>query len=183
MDESTSPLYRKVLGSAFDALPARVRELHASSNERRWSGKAQVRRGEGILAKIVGALIGFPHATDDVAVSVTLAPEKGAERWTRNFGGKTFTSVQSCGVGGNQHLLVERFGAISVALALVVEGERLFLIPRRWSLFGLPLPTFLLPAGNTFESQVDGRFHFDVEICAPFVGLIVAYNGQLDPEA
>jgi hypothetical protein len=90
--------------------------------------------------------------------------------------------VQSCGTGRNQYLLVERFGIIAVSLALVVEDDRLFLRPRRWSLLGLPLPNFLLPAGNSFEAEVDGCFRFNVEIRAPVVGLIVAYQGQLSED-
>lgn len=178
-DERESSLYQKVLGSAFDRLPPRVRELHACLTERRWSGKAQVRRGDGILAKIVCAVIGFPRSGDDIPVTVSLAPEQEAERWTRDFGGKTFASVQSCGSGRDQHLLVERFGVISVSLALIVDGGRLFLIPRRWSLFGLPMPKTLLPGSNSFETEENGAFCFDVEIRAPVAGLIVAYRGQL----
>lgn len=180
-EECDSPLYRRVLGSAFYALPSRVRELHAGQTERQWSGRAQVKRGESMLARIVGALIGFPRADDDVAVTVTFAPEQGMERWTRDFGGKTFTSVQTCGAGRDQHLLVERFGVIAVSLALVVDEGRLFLIPRRWSLFGLPMPKALLPKGESFETEENGQFRFDVEIRAPIAGLIVAYKGQLSP--
>ena len=114
-------------------------------------------------------------------MTVRLAPEQGTERWTRDFGGKTFFSVQSCGGGKDQYLLIERFGVISFSLALVVDGKRLFLIPRRWSLFGLPMPKALLPGGNSFETEENGQFHFNVEIRAPVVGLIVAYKGQLAP--
>jgi len=180
-DEHDSPLYRRVLGTAFDALPPRIRELHTGKTERRWSGRAKVRRGDGILARIVCGLIGFPRADDDVAVAVTFAPELGAERWTRDFGGKAFTSVQSDGEGKDQHLLVEQFGMVSVSLALVVDEERLFLIPRRWSLFGLPMPKALLPKGKSFETEENGQFRFDVEIRIPIAGLIVAYKGRLEP--
>ena len=45
--------------------------------------------------------------------------------------------------------VLERFGAIDVALALVVDGDRLTLVPRRWSCLGIPLPNALLPKGTT----------------------------------
>jgi hypothetical protein len=177
--EEHGPLYRRILGTAFDALPPRVRELHADPDGRCWSGRAQVRRGTGWLARIVGALIGFPPAGDDVPVTVTLAPERDGERWTRNFNGRIFNSVQACGRGKDQHLLVERFGLVSVSLALVVERSRLLLIPRRWCALGLPMPNALLPRGQTFETEENGQFRFDVEIRAPILGLIVAYKGLL----
>jgi hypothetical protein len=89
--------------------------------------------------------------------------------------------LQSRGVGRNEYLLVERFGPLSFAMALTAEEDRLHLIPRRWSAFGIPMPRWLLPNGTSFETEVEGRFRFDVEIAAPFIGLIVSYRGSLDP--
>ena len=182
-DDRDDSLYRKILGAALDTLPPRLRELHESRVERCWRGRAQVRRGKGLLARTVSALIGFPAAGDDVPVTVTLSPEPGGERWTRNFGGKAFSSRQSCGEGKDQFLLVERFGVVAVSLALVVDGGRLCLVPRRWSLFGVPMPKSLVPGGIGSEMEEQGHFHFDVEIRAPIAGLIVAYKGQLAPLA
>jgi len=98
-----------------------------------------------------------------------------------SFDGKSFSSVQSAGEGRNEYLLVERFGIASFAMALVVEGDRLILVPRRWSLLGLPMPRFFLPTGSSFETVQDGQFCFDVQIAIPLIGLIVAYKGRLDP--
>ena len=180
-DNAASPLYRELLGSAFDALPGPIRQLHELSGSRQWVGKADVRRGRGVLARIVAAWIGFPKAGTGVPLRVTLSAESTGERWTREFAGRTFSSFQRAGTGRHDRLLLERFGPIEVALALVVEDGRLALVPRRWSLFGIPLPRFLLPRGTSFEAVRDGRFGFDVEVSAPVIGLIVAYKGQLDP--
>lgn len=179
-DESFAPLYRQILGSAFDALPPRLKELHGSSARRRWSGQAEVRHGNGPLARLIRTLVGFPQAAASVPVTVTFTPEDGAERWVRSFDGKDFSSLQSLGTGRNEHLLVERFGVASFALALVLEGGRLSLVPRRWSLLGVPMPACLLPGGASFEYEEADRFHFDVRISAPIVGLIVAYKGSLE---
>ena len=180
-EEADSPLYRKLLGSAFDTLPPRLQELHGAVVVKQWTGHADVRRGSGIMARIVAVVFGFPKAASQASVTVTLSPEDGAERWTRNFDGKVFSSVQSCGTGKNEYLLMERFGVVSFALAIVVKDGRLCLVPRRWSLLGMPMPGFLLPDGLSFETEEDGEFCFDVEISAPLVGLIVAYKGTLRP--
>jgi hypothetical protein len=180
-DDASAPVFRRVLGSAFDALPQPLRELHGRSAARCWTGSAQVRRGRGAIARLVGALIGFPREGDDVPLRVTLTPEDDGERWTRDFAGKVFASVLRAGAGRNEHLLIERFGMIEIALALVVEDGRLYLIPRRWSFLGFRLPVALLPVGTSFECERDGRFAFDVEIGAPVVGSIVAYRGTLEP--
>ena len=175
------PLYRSILGSAFDALPTRLRELHGRKAARRWTGSAEVRRGSGLLAKLVAALVGFPKAGADVPVTVSFVPKNGTECWTRRFGDRPFSSVQSCGSGRDRHLLVERFGPVSFALALIIQAGRLFMVPRRWSLMGIPMPRFLLPTGKSFEEERNGQFCFDVEISMPVLGLIVAYRGRLQP--
>ncbi|MCF7750987.1 DUF4166 domain-containing protein [Bacillus subtilis subsp. subtilis] len=180
-EDPQASLYAQLLGSAFAALPAQVQALHAASTARRWHGVAEVRRGRGLLSRLVGGLIGFPPAGVDVPVSVGFTPERGGERWTRDFAGRRFSSWQRRGQGGNAQLLVERFGIIDVALALVVDGDRLHLVARRWSCLGIPLPKTLLPGGRTFETERDGRFVFDVEIAAPVVGLIAGYRGSLVP--
>jgi hypothetical protein len=175
-------LYRRILGPAFATLPARLQELHGRSETRQWTGFAEIERGRGLLASLVAACVGFPAAASNVPVTVTFSPEGDAERWVRDFDGKRFSSVQSAGTGRNEHLMVERFGLATFALALVVEGDRLLLIPRRWALLGLPMPKALLPGGLTFETEQDGQFCFDVEISMPVIGRIVAYRGQLSRE-
>ncbi len=180
-EEPSVSLYRSVLGSAFDALPQRLQELHGSSAARQWTGFADVRRGRGPLAKLIAALVGFPKEAAQVPLTVSFSSENGGERWTRRFGDQRFTSVQSCGFGRDRHLLLERFGPTSFALALVVDDGRLFLIPRGWYLFGVPMPRFLLPTGSSYETERDGQFCFDVAISAPLIGLIVAYKGSLHP--
>jgi saccharopine dehydrogenase-like NADP-dependent oxidoreductase len=179
--ETNKPLYRRILGSAFSALPPRLQELHGTTATRQWSGIAEVRRGRSPVAALIAALVGFPKAAPRVPVTVTFSTENGAERWIRSFGDKSFCSTQSIGAGRDQHLLIERFGITSFALALVVESDRLILIPRRWSLLGIPMPHFLLPKGSSFETERAGQFCFEVEISIPLVGLIVAYQGSLDP--
>ena len=105
----------------------------------------------------------------------------GEERWTREFAGKRFTSRQRQGKDRNEYLLLERFGLVEIALALVIANERLWLVPRSWSFAGIPLPRVLLPRGQSFECEIDGRFAFDVTIDLPLVGLVVAYRGTLEP--
>lgn len=180
-DMPGASLYQRVLGSAYAQLPDSVQLLHAPGAPRRWRGTARVERGRGLLSRLLGTVFGFPAAGEGVPVSVEFAPEAWGERWTRTFAGRRFSSLQTQGSGRNEALLVERFGRVSVALALLVENGRLQLVPRRWSVLGLPLPHSLLPGDKSFEYEVDGRFVFDVEIGAPVVGRIVHYRGVLEP--
>jgi hypothetical protein len=80
-------------------------------------------------------------------------------------------------------LLCERFGALNFVMALVVEGERMQLVMRRWSLFGLSLPLALAPRIDAYECVEASRFRFHVGISHPLTGLIVRYRGWLVPAA
>jgi len=181
-EDLNDPLFQQILGAKFVELPKQLQALHRVEKEHLWEGEAQVSRGKNPFAKLVAGLIGFPAETDDTAVTVNLCPDGDGERWERNFGGKSFSSYQSVGIGHNSGLLVERFGVVSVAMAIVIKNDQLHLVPRRWEILGIPLPRMLLPSGESFEYEQEGVFRFDVAIRAPMFGLIVAYKGWLKPK-
>jgi hypothetical protein len=174
------PLYRRFFSDAWMELPEQIRALHDGVVQAR--GRAEVERGTGVLARLAAAIMGFPKAGKDVPVEVAFHAQGGRETWRRAFAGKSFSSVQFEGRGRSAGLLCERFGPLTFGLALVIDGGRLRLIVQRWSAFGLPLPAFLAPTGETYESVEDGRFRFHVEIGFPWTGLIVRYRGWLVPE-
>ena len=177
------PLYRRVLGEAWDGLPVAIRAIHTIGSHATAKGRARVSRGTNVAARVTGALFRFPDASDDVAVTVDFSADGGQETWRRNFGGSQFTSRQRAGTGSYERLLVEQFGPFEFALALVVENGRLNLILRGWCFLGVPLPLRWAPTGTAYESGENGQFHFFVEIAHPLCGLIVRYQGSLSPSA
>jgi hypothetical protein len=64
-------------------------------------------------------------------------------------------------------------------MAMAVDGSRVHLILRGWSLFGIPLPRSLGPRATAYETIQDGRFRFHVEIGLPWGALVVRYRGWL----
>lgn len=174
-------LYQRILGPAFDCLPQQLQKLHGKRESRIWTGEAKVEAGQNFFSRFVAAFFGFPQIAGYVNVEVNFRPDETGEVWERNFNGKIFRSYQEAGTGKNECLLTERFGAVTVGLALVIKDSELHLIPRRWTFFGLPLPSFLLPNGASFECEKDGVFNFNVTIKAPIIGRIVAYQGWLKP--
>jgi hypothetical protein len=50
-------------------------------------------------------------------------------------------------------------------------------------LFGIPLPLWLCPRTQAYESAEGDRFNFHVKISHPLTGLIVSYDGWLEPIA
>ena len=175
-------LYPSVLGSAFCDLPSKVRQLHNSGESSRWSGIATVKRGKSPFAHIIAAIMGFPKAAENTPVVVDFKCDEKGELWTRKFGDQSFSSFQKRGTARATHLITERFGLASVDLAAVIEDDRLLLIPRRFSVLGIPMPGFLLPKGTSYETEKDGKFVFNVEVSLPIIGPVVTYQGQLDQE-
>lgn len=175
------PLYRRVLDTAWDRLPDIIRDLHQVETTRSFEGRAVVDRGNGLVARLIGALYRFPRAGSNIPVAVLLERQQDGERWQRSFAGRTFRSFQTEGEGRSACLIDERFGPVSVGLALVTDGRILEYVVRRWSFLGIPMPMFMAPGGRTFEFVEHGRFHFHVEIAHPWFGLIVRYQGWLEP--
>jgi hypothetical protein len=177
-----TPLYRGILGDAWESLPPQIRALHDVDRSLTAHGRASVERGRGLPARIAGRIMGFPGAVADTALAVRFELNDGVETWTRTFGAKSFSSRQSAGRGRWEWLLCERFGPLTFAMALVAGGGRLVLVLRGWRLFGLPLPMWLCPRSTAYEHVEDGRFAFHVEISHPLTGLIVRYRGWLAPD-
>lgn len=179
--DGSAPLYRRILADAWSLLPDPIRDMHDLHSKRTAEGRATVDRGAGLLARLIARVIGFPAAARDVPVRVDFERLGDTEIWRRTFAGRSFVSRQSAGAGRSDRLIVERFGIFAVALAVVVDGGKLRLVPRGWSCLGIPLPRRLAPTGDTHEHAADGRFNFHVEIGAPLTGLIVRYRGWLAP--
>ncbi len=182
----TNSLFQRTLGSAFDDLPTSLQKLHTPNTpntETIWIGRADITQGSNLMAKIIAKLFRFPPSGENVATRVTVSTDaNGNEKWQRDFAGRVFNSYLRAGKGRFEHLICESFGPASFALAMVVDNNKLHYIPRNWRVFGIPMPKSLTPNGVTFEEEVDGKFFFDVEIAAPFIGRIVHYRGWLEPE-
>lgn len=179
---TTLPLYQRILGEAWATRPPEWRAMHDVTHSMTASGKANVQRGRNPLARLVAFIMGFPPANDLVDVRVRFDVKNGVEKWTRDFGGKRFSSTQEEGKGARAHLAIERFGPMAFAMALETQGSRVRLVPRGWRSLGIPLPQFLGPRVTAHEDVKAGRFVFFVRIAHPLCGLIVQYDGWLKPE-
>jgi hypothetical protein len=170
------PLYARIMGDRFAALPPMVRAIHTIDGESAAAGEGQVARGANPIARLLGALVGFPPS-GAYDLFLAFAERGGREVWTRDFGGHLFASVLSAGPG----VVVERFGPLSFHFELASLADGLDMRMRRWRAFGVPLPLALAPRTAAREWEADGRFRFDVRIGFPLIGEIVHYGGWLKP--
>jgi Domain of unknown function (DUF4166)/Saccharopine dehydrogenase NADP binding domain len=174
------PLYRRILGEAWEVLPAPLTAMHnILSKEQKAEGIARVERGKHILARLIGALYGFPRTGEHVPVKVTFHRREAGEVWQRDFAGRRFSTFQSEGRGYADKLLVERFGPVTFWMALVLKQGKLHLVIRHWSVFDIPLPLAFAPSASAYEYADGDDFCFHVEVKHWLMGLIVRYEGKL----
>ncbi|MDJ0905721.1 MAG: DUF4166 domain-containing protein [Woeseiaceae bacterium] len=175
-------IFPGLLGATFDELPEPLQELHCGEESAEWHGEASLRGAQNLAGRMVAALFNLPahdHRTD-ARVSIKVTPD--GETWTRSFGGKEFRSHLSLGTGLEAGLMCERFGILTVAMAITWKDDKLWFVPRRWRVGPVPLPSALLPGGDTFECEHDGLFAFDVRVEVPIIGLVAAYRGTLQKQ-
>ena len=178
---STESLFERVLGSAFGQLSPALQRCHQPGTRLRLAGQASVQRGAGRMARLVCDCMGFPAAGDAVPVQVHMVAQQQGEHWQRIFGRQQFASRLLQERGAQPGMLVEQFGPLRVQIALTVVNGALHWTVRRGALWRLPLPAWCLPTGDSREFELEGRFHFDVEITHPLTGRIVHYRGWLAP--
>ncbi|WP_374406729.1 SDR family oxidoreductase [Pelagerythrobacter sp.] len=168
------PVYRRVMGAGYDRLPEPVRTMHAIVGDGGAEGEGTVERGAALLARLAGAIGGFPPA-GHYPVHVAFAERDGIERWTRSFGLHRFHSHLS--QAGRR--IEERFGPLRFQFDLPGDELGLRMVLRGWSAFRIPLPRFLAPRIVATERAEGDDFVFDVAVALPLVGPVVHYRGRL----
>ncbi|MGR3323223.1 MAG: DUF4166 domain-containing protein [Pseudooceanicola sp.] len=176
----TSPIFPRVLGQDFHALPEAVKETHLTLGTSRWAGRCEVQRGAGIWPRLLCAIFRFPPASQDVEVEVTKTATSRGETWLRRFGRNTFRSHLSVGPEGMR----ERFGPFTFSIGLEIRDGELHYPVTSGRMGPIPLPHWALPVSVAREFAAEGTFHFDVAILAPVTKrLLVRYQGYLAAEA
>jgi hypothetical protein len=175
MEKSNCSLYRRVLGERLDLLPEALKSFHDSLSGGQGRGLFRVRRGQGIIQRIVGFFAGFPPAAADVQVLLKVTVDEDVETWTRQFGDHKMVSQQ----WQQDKLLVEQFFPLRFAMALEADEKGMSFQIRR-SYFGpLPLPRFFNPKMTAFTKGSEDGWHILLRIEASLLGLLVEYEGDL----
>lgn len=169
-------LFRRRLGPAFDALAPAMRAVHDGRAPVTFAGRARVRAGRGVIARIVRLLIGLPRS-GACPVEVAIAPGAACETWTRRFGDARFTSrlhdTPRLGV------FEERIGPLAFSFRLLPERGGVRWSPEGCCVLGLPLPRLLAPRTRARARASGGAYRFSVVVAHPWTGLMFAYRGSL----
>jgi hypothetical protein len=98
-DMTPVPLYRRILGERFDALPEVLRRFHSAPGGGRVRGTLRVERGAGWLRSAVATLLRMPESNPAVPVRLEVEVDGDRERWCRSFGERRVVTTQ-WGAGG-----------------------------------------------------------------------------------
>jgi saccharopine dehydrogenase-like NADP-dependent oxidoreductase len=177
-----APLFRRLLGNAYDALPPAIRQAHEVHGVLVLEGKADAARPGHVLGALIARLFRLPRPGSNMPVRVEMRSEDdGSETWTRLYPGVTMRSNLR-NADPRTHQVDEILGPLSIRLQWKPTERGLQLETLSARLFGCPLPGFLRPRSHVSETVgADGQFYFDVPIALPLIGTIVHYRGSLKP--
>lgn len=178
-------LYPRVVGSeAWQSLPEAVRRCHSAYPLQHAKARFKVSRGTNFLARLVGWLSGFPRPGSDIETRLEVRAFERHQTWSRWFSGKAFHSTQWITQEG---LVAERQGLVVVLLELSThEGQlhfraakaQLCLGPVRIPLFGWMKPRV---EARAWGDESGRRMLVDIQIGAALVGLLLRYEGVVEP--
>jgi len=171
-------LYRRVLGGAYEEMPAPWRALH-DGGASTWKGQCVCDPAETWIGRAISRLFQFPASESEAPISVEFTMSGAGEIWTRRIGRRVMRSRQYIGVRGKRGAVVEQFGPLAFDLDLPVERGRVDLVMTGARCVGIPLPRWCWPRIKAFETGAGGKFRFDVEIGLPGIGRLVRYRGWL----
>lgn len=176
---SVAPLYQRLLGERYAILPAKIRELHDVQERVTFRGRCSARRGKNPLNRLAATILSMPKDGEDIPLTVTFTQQGEQEYWERDFGGHGFNSLQWLHEGK----LYERMWPVTLVFEVETDETRLALKLEGMKLLGIPMLTLVRPDVSAIETERDGRFHVDVEVRLPLLGLLVEYHGWLEQES
>jgi len=179
VSSSPTTLYQDILAEHWSSLPQAVQFMHSHNTSFSANGIATVTAGRNPIAKLIAYLLKFPNKNTQTPVTVDFQINNGKEVWHRSFGQHKFHSTQYAGKARDYGYLIEQFGWLRFTLELISENQKLHLHVKRWTLAHIPMPKMLAPKSEAFEYEHDGKFHFDVRLSQPLIGLLVHYKGWL----
>ncbi|MGC1495898.1 MAG: DUF4166 domain-containing protein [Sulfitobacter sp.] len=174
-------VFAQSLGASFSTLPPALQDFHAGASPRHFIGTASVEHGTNPLARMGIKLGGFPPAGRSMPFAIRVTQTAQGECWARDFDGHITQSTLMYDHARQQ--IVERLGALTCALQLSQNAGQLHVDVARLWLFGVPLPSILLPRSFSREWQDDGgAFCFDIGAHLPGGALLIRYQGRLVPQ-
>jgi hypothetical protein len=183
-DPSLVPLYPRLMGTAWTTLDEAVRRTHLDGGSFQGGGVFRVRRGTGLLARLLLRIARLPSEAEAVHTRLVVTPLGSAEKWVRTFGNATWETTQVEEAG---QILSERRGAIELRFRLEVEDGALIYrqvgAAVRLGRLAIPFPRWCRPLLEAREEAVGpSRTKVSVVLTVPCAGFLISYDGQIQRE-
>tara|TARA_R110000787_G_scaffold58951_4_gene133793 strand:+ start:2157 stop:2690 length:534 start_codon:yes stop_codon:yes gene_type:complete len=174
-------VFKQALTGAFTSLPPALQKFHAGAPERRYTGHATIEHGRSVAAQVGVKLGRFPPPGHNIPFAIAVSQTGQGEHWVRDFDGHvTESSLRYDQVHGQ---IIEKLGHVICALSLRCDADQLHVDVARFWLFGLPLPSLLMPRSISREWQDGtGAFCFDIGAQLPGGASLIRYYGRLVPQ-
>ena len=180
----SASMVRAALGAdAFARLHPALQRFHALQGRVGLQGHATTAPPAGLLARLLGGLLGTPLQARTGPVAFVLEAGPRQERWTRHFPGRTMRSRLRLQPDGR---IAERLGPARLVFRLQVTDGGLAMHLQSLHFAGVPCPGWLRPRVVAEERGTDAagnsgaRLHFDVRAAVPLLGMVARYHGWLD---
>ena len=171
------PLFQLILRDQYPRLPAVIKHFH-EARLAHFDGKVEVKGSNGLMAKMLRKLSGFPSpAAAEVDMVVKLIRTEVQERWSRNFNNSQFSSTLTR--INRTNLLREDFGLFNFCYSLRVRNERIVWQLESWSFAGIPMLEELIEVDAWEGATPDGNYCFAFKVEFPLVGVLIDYAGWL----
>jgi len=167
----------------FSKLAPELQALHHNGGV--LVGKVDVVLGKGIAGVIGQRLskkLNLPaEGLNDLCV--TISHSDAGLHWDRKFNDdtemkSTFEPIKTMKDG----YWIEKTGPLHMKLTVDIKNEGWYWRCLSFSIFGVPLPTFLFPKSKAYKYIENGQYKFYVGFEAPVFGLLLSYSGLLEKQ-
>jgi len=165
----------------FSDLDPLLQRLHLFGGE--LSGNIDISYGNGIaglIGKRLAKKMKLPNqGRHKLLVSISHS-SKGLH-WNRVFNDQEVVESLFAPFGNNKNgYWIETTGPVKMKLTVDIIDGGWFWRCLNLSLFGLPIPLFLVPKSQAYKIIENGQYIFNVSFTYPLLGSLVSYQGRLD---
>ena len=181
--EPPTALYPRLLGSGWRDLNPAIRQLHLTAHVA--TGRFELHHGRSLAARFTCFALRLPSPAAVLEARLVIVRDAESEKWVRTFGPRVLVTTQR---GQPDGTLSERFGALELRFHLQVVEDTLKYVQAGTGVmvgrFRIPLPRWISPRVESQETCIDGRRpHVRVRISAPWIGLVMSYEGCVQVES
>ncbi|MEE2732114.1 MAG: DUF4166 domain-containing protein [Pseudomonadota bacterium] len=191
LTKAQSDLVQAWFGDRFSELHPRLQALHIQGGQLTGQVSLAFGRGvAGVIGRRLARKMGLPSAGDH-HLRVTIFHDEHCLHWYRQFNQQETVESRFKPVGTlHQGYWLETTGPLTMRLTVDILNGAWHWRCLNVTLYGCPIPLWLIPKMEAYKTVEDGRYRFHVSFSYPWLGVVfgpelgplVVYEGLLDLE-